>query len=573
MKNTPGKLLRKTADAPAPPEVLDLDPAVARIVQELYGEAGETGGPLLAKAEIEMSDTYELEAQVLDKIREIFAEGTAPNTIKACKGDLRYFEAWHQARYDMRATYPVAVAKVMTFIAEHRKGMPARVEKRLTNRTEDGHEIGPGAPVFKARWGVHSMATVTRRVSSLSTFHHNQGLPNPCADPRVKALLGKSRKAAARAGEAPRQKRAAVQATVAKLLAADKPVPRRPRHPPPPPGEATIDIRDRALISFAFFSGGRRRSEVAGATLDRLEKVPEGYNYYLGVSKTDQDGTQGKPVPIYDEAARALDRWLEKLAQAGIIEGRIFRGLDQRGNIRGNLTGKDVALIIKKRAALAGIDDPEEYGGHSLRRGYLTEGGRRGYALGELMRMSGHKSVPQAMRYYEAGELPRLQAARMSANGGGDASPALPSGEKGSLPASPENKDFKGRLQQALEGFLVPAIDARNLVNLHGTLLRRSKIRYEGMRGTVCAGGEVSLQEHFWIELPREGLVVDCHLGDLFPQAQDLPCGVFRPPDPPGVRYAGKKVPAYMSEPEFQVFKRQFDPGLLRLRGLVDNNE
>jgi hypothetical protein len=57
---------------------------------------------------------------------------------------------------------------------------------------------------------------------------------------------------------------------------------------------------------------------------------------------------------------------------------------------------------VQRRAELAGFD-PQAFGGHSLRSGFITEGGRRGAALGDLMALSGHRAVAVAMRYYQAG--------------------------------------------------------------------------------------------------------------------------------------------------------------------------
>ncbi|MBP0644372.1 hypothetical protein J8J17_21495, partial [Mycobacterium tuberculosis] len=49
--------------------------------------------------------------------------------------------------------------------------------------------------------------------------------------------------------------------------------------------------RDRALLYFAFASGGRRRSEVAEATVNHLTRLPEGgYTYRLDHGKTLQSG-------------------------------------------------------------------------------------------------------------------------------------------------------------------------------------------------------------------------------------------------------------------------------------------
>ena len=45
-------------------------------------------------------------------------------------------------------------------------------------------------------------------------------------------------------------------------------------------------LRDRALLLFAWSSGGRRRSEVVGATVENTRKVGEDYLYLLSHSKT-----------------------------------------------------------------------------------------------------------------------------------------------------------------------------------------------------------------------------------------------------------------------------------------------
>src|SRR5438046_8818137 len=71
-------------------------------------------------------------------------------------------------------------------------------------------------------------------------------------------------------------------------------------------------IRDRALLLFGWASGGRRRSEIAGATMENLKKVgARGYIYTLGHSKTNQDAkvNPDDDKPIAGVAAQALEKW------------------------------------------------------------------------------------------------------------------------------------------------------------------------------------------------------------------------------------------------------------------------
>jgi integrase len=157
-------------------------------------------------------------------------------------------------------------------------------------------------------------------------------------------------------------------------------------------------VRDRALLLFGFGSGGRRRSEVAAARVEDLVAVDGGYLFHLRRSKTDQTG-EGLELPVLGRAARALAAWL---AAAGLTEGPLFRPLSWHGRRGAGLSDRSVAEIVKGRAALAGYD-PREFGGHSLRSGFVTTAGRQGVSLGDAMALSGHRGAAVALRYHQAG--------------------------------------------------------------------------------------------------------------------------------------------------------------------------
>ena len=111
-----------------------------------------------------------------------------------------------------------------------------------------------------------------------------------------------------------------------------------------------------ALLLFAWASGGRRRSEVAGADMKFLKRVgAQDFVYKLAHSKSNQSGID-RPEnykPIQGVAAQALEAWL---AQAGISEGPIFRRVLKGGHLGPALSPAAVRDIVKARCLLAGVE-------------------------------------------------------------------------------------------------------------------------------------------------------------------------------------------------------------------------
>ena len=108
--------------------------------------------------------------------------------------------------------------------------------------------------------------------------------------------------------------------------------------PAPGPRPSTTGfggIRDRALL-LTGFSGGLRRSELAGLLFDDMASVEEGILLTLPRSKTDQEG-RGRQVAIPRGSQPstcpvcALRAWIEA---APILGGALFRAGDRHGNVR-----------------------------------------------------------------------------------------------------------------------------------------------------------------------------------------------------------------------------------------------
>jgi integrase len=222
-------------------------------------------------------------------------------------------------------------------------------------------------------------------------------VPNPTRDPAVQELVRRIRRAYAARGVRPASKAALTKDPLEAMLATCT--------------DGLIGVRDRALLLFAFSSGGRRRSEVAAATMENLIRIDEtAYLYRLTHTKTDQAGTDHNPdadKPLMGPAAQALNAWLEASA---VTSGAIFRRIRRTKAVE-PLSGQAVWLLVRRRATLAGLEG--DFGAHSLRSGFVTEAGRQNVPLGEAMGLTGHRSVQTFLRYFKSGSAQNTQAANV----------------------------------------------------------------------------------------------------------------------------------------------------------------
>ena len=153
-------------------------------------------------------------------------------------------------------------------------------------------------------------------------------------------------------------------------------------------------LRNKALI-LTGFSGGFRRSELVAIENEDIEFVSEGVKIYVKRSKTDQSG-EGmiKAIPYFDNEefcpVTNLKNWIN---QGNIQNGKIF-----------NISDKNVVLIIKKFARLAGLDQ-NKYAGHSLRSGFATSTAESGAEERSIMSMTGHKTTQMVRRYIKEANL------------------------------------------------------------------------------------------------------------------------------------------------------------------------
>jgi integrase len=78
--------------------------------------------------------------------------------------------------------------------------------------------------------------------------------------------------------------------------------------------------------------------------------------------------------------------------------GPVFRSVDRHGNVGAMLSRSAVGSVVKQYAARAGMD-PRDFGGHSLRAGFVTSAAERGAKTERIMDHTGHKSVAMVRVY------------------------------------------------------------------------------------------------------------------------------------------------------------------------------
>ena len=347
----------------------------------------------------------------IDTLTHLAKTGTGPNSLRALASDLAYLEAWARASTAAPLVWPASETTVLRFIAHHlwdeeeraknpEHGMPRAVAEFL--RAEGRlKSTGPHAP-----------ATVRRRLALWSSLHRWRGLEGPFGNPSIRNALASRHSRRRSAAGAQKRLSAITRDILDRLLATCG------------RGRA-VDLRDRALLLARLWLrrtpplGNRaarsRRSRRARAGSPPILRAPNGEKLPVLAIRLRRTKTSsadaGESVLVVGRPVEALRAWL---AFSKIDAGPVFRRIDKWGNIgAAALDPQSVNAMIKSRCAVAGLD-PGEFSAHGLRSGYLTEAARAGVPLPEAMQQSRHRSVQQAARYYNEGEIARGRAARLA---------------------------------------------------------------------------------------------------------------------------------------------------------------
>lgn len=301
-------------------------------------------------------------APMVERARDFAAASKAENTVRAYRSDLAHFRAWCECH--ALGAFPASASTVALYVSA---------------LADDGFTV----------------ATIRRRLSSVSQAHQLAGHTSPTHDARVRVVVAGIRRTL---GTAPVKKAAALVDDVRAMVATL--------------GDGLLAMRDRALLLVGF-AGAFRRSELVALDVADVEFTRAGVVLSVRRSKTDQEG-EGRRVAIpfgrTEETCpvRALRTWL---AAASIEDGAVFRSVNRHGQVNTErLSDKAVALVVKRTALACGFD-PSRYAGHSLRSGLATSAAAAGADERSIMRQGGWRSVTVARGYIREGDMFRANAA------------------------------------------------------------------------------------------------------------------------------------------------------------------
>lgn len=356
---------------------------------------------------------------------------------------------------------PEVAARIERSMAASRSAGTRRAYTSAWRRFETwcaatGHISLPAHPATVAAYLVGAADTLTvegtrayapstfgKWVAAIADSHRATGHDNPCGHEMVRATVAGIRRDYASAGERPRNPRAP-------LLTSDiTTIVDHARRSSIGWASEVLERRDTALLLMGYTGAFRRGELVALECRDIRRDRLDGAHVRIRKSKTDQDGVGAvKALPFTGRREScpvcAWVRWLQVVAafdSGGRVEvirllsravefeshiclgtlpaaekrSPLFRSVRKNGNISDTpLSGAAVHAAIRRRATRAGYDPDTvaQFGGHSLRAGFVTQAFRNGADAHTIMRQTGHthpqwsKHMPASTHLWSATRSP-----------------------------------------------------------------------------------------------------------------------------------------------------------------------
>jgi len=242
----------------------------------------------------------------------------------------------------------------------------------------------------------YAHTTLSHRLAALSWVHRMLDFDDPTQHTQIRTLLTGIKKDRIEAGWTEQQAPALSFDAIKKIL--------------PLMEDSLRDSRDKAFFLTSIM-GALRQSEVVSLTVSQLTIEEKGMVITLGKTKTDQLLTRKKFTALPRVGglfcpATALEAWLTK---SEITEGPVFRGINRHGNfVMKKMKDKDGKVIDKVPTPLshtsgnrivkhwvnkAGVENADQYSGHSLRATFVTLARSLGIPDALIARQTHHRNL------------------------------------------------------------------------------------------------------------------------------------------------------------------------------------
>lgn len=320
----------------------------------------------------------------LDALNDLYARGTPENTLRAYERDLVYLTAWKRLRFNEPLVWPERHECALSFVLDH--------SRDLSDTNDDARAAAEAMITQGLRRSLCCPApsTLNRRIASWQAFHRMKNLDSPLDAPLLKQARAKARRAAARPTK-PKSRNPITRPILEQMLDTCH--------------GSMRDCRDRAILMLGWASGGRRRSEIATLMAEDISLRDFAKDGVVWVSLVQTKTTARGATPrlvLKGRAAQAIVHWIEV---SRIEDGPLFRPVSKSDRLlKRRLTPDAIYQIVKHRLRLAGL--PQDFASaHGLRSGFLTQAALDGAPIQAAMRLSLHRSVAQAQRYYDDVEI------------------------------------------------------------------------------------------------------------------------------------------------------------------------
>lgn len=315
-------------------------------------------------------------------LTDLYVRGTPENTLRAYERDLLYITAWREAAFASPPEWPEREEVALRFILDHARDL---------NDAASGDSARQAAEALIAKRLRKTLAcpapsTLDRRIASWRAFHRMKNFDSPFDAPIIRQARAKARRAAARP-RAPKSEHPITREVLEAMLVTC--------------GHSLRDIRDSALLMLGWASGGRRRSEIAGLKFSDVSLKEYDTKRLIWLRLLETKATEVGAAPRLVLKGRAADSLVHWINVAPITDGFLFRPVSKSDDpLERRLSPDAVRQIIKRRLRLAGFD--ESFASpHGLRSGFLTQAALDGAPIQAAMRLSLHRSMAQAQRYYD----------------------------------------------------------------------------------------------------------------------------------------------------------------------------